>query len=77
MAETNIVPSLEAKTTHGNPVFTPKQWLERFSQFWKQEHKIDIASLLKENFTDTGGTRKDKALKEDFMWGVGPEHFTK
>ena len=28
MAEKNIVPSLEVKATYGNPVFTPKQWLE-------------------------------------------------
>ena len=55
MAERNTVPNLEAKATDGNPVFTPKQWLERFRQFCKREHKIDIAPLLKgEEITDTG-----------------------
>ena len=29
IAEKNRVPSLEAKASDGNPVFTPKQWLER------------------------------------------------
>ena len=33
MAERNIVPNLEAKAMDGNPVFTPKQWLEIFRQF--------------------------------------------
>ena len=47
MAEKNIVPNLEAKASDGNTIFTPKQWLERFQQFTKQEHKIDITSLMK------------------------------
>ena len=54
MAERNTVSNLEAKATDGNPVFTPKQWLERFRQFCKPEHKIDIAPLLKgEEITET------------------------
>ena len=74
MAEKNIVPNLEAKATDGNPVFTPRQWLERFRQFCKREHKIDIAPLLKrEDVTDTGWTEKDQITQEDFLWGVGPE----
>ena len=39
MAEKNIVPSLEAKATDGNPLFTPRQWLERFRQFCKRKHQ--------------------------------------
>ena len=66
MAERNIVPSLEAKATDGNPAFTPRQWLERFRQFSKQEHKIDITSLIK------GWTGKERAI-QDFIWGVGLE----
>ena len=74
MAERNTVPNLEAKATDGNPVFTPKQWLERFRQFCKREHKIDIAPLLKgEEIMDTGWTGKEQAIQEDFIWGVGPE----
>ena len=74
MAEKNIVPNLEAKTTDGNPVFTPRQWLERFRQFCKREHTIDIAPLLKgEDITDTGWTGKEKLIQGDFLWGVGPE----
>ena len=74
MAERNIVPNLETKATDGNPVFTPRQWLERFPQFCKREHKIDIAPLLKgENITDTNWNGKEQAVQEDFMWGVGPE----
>ena len=70
MAERNTVPNLEAKATDGNPVFTPKQWLERFRQFCKREHKIDIAPLLKgEEITDTRWTGKEQAIQEDFIWG--------
>ena len=46
MAEKNTVPNLEAKASDGNPIFTPRQWLERFRQFTKREHKIDIAPLV-------------------------------
>ena len=53
MAEKNKVPNLEARATDGNPVFTPRQRLERFRQFCIREHKIDIAPLLKgEDVTD-------------------------
>ena len=74
MAERSTVPNLEAKATDGNPVFTPKQWLERFRQFCKREHKIDIAPLLKgEEITETNWTGKEQAVQEDFIWGVGSE----
>ena len=74
MAEKNIVPNLETKATDGNPVFTARQWLERFKQFTKREHKIDITPLLKgEDITDSGWGAKEQAIQEDFIWGVGPE----
>ena len=74
MAEKNTVPDLEAKATDGNPVFTPRQWLERFRQFCKLEHKMDITPLVKgENMTDPGWSGKEQAIQEDFLWGVGPE----
>ena len=74
MAERNIVPNIEAKATDENPVFTPKQWLERFRQFCKQEQKIDIAPLLKgEEISDIDWAGKEQATQEDFIWGVGPE----
>ena len=74
MAEKNAVPNLEAKATDGNPVFTPRQWLERFRQFCKREHKMDITPLVKrENMTDSGWSAKEQAIQEDFLWGVGPE----
>ena len=74
MAEKIAVPNLEAKAGDGNPVFTPKQWLERFRQFTKREHKIDITPLIEgEEVTETGWTGKEKSIQEDFIWGVGPE----
>ena len=74
MTEKNIVPNLETKATDGNPVFTPRQWLERFKQFTKREHKIDVTSLLKgEDITDSGWGAKEQAIQEDFIWGMGPE----
>ena len=61
MAERNTVPSLEAKATDRNPVFTPRQWLKRFRQFCKREHKIDVAPLLKgEKLPIPIGTEKNK-----------------
>ena len=60
MAEKNIVPNLEAKASDGNAVFTPRQWLERFRQFTKREHKIDITPLIKgEDVTDSGWPGKE------------------
>ena len=74
MAEKNTVPNLEAKATDGNPVFTPREWLERFRQFCKREHNMDITPLVKgENMTDSGWSAKEQAIQEDFLWGVGPE----
>ena len=74
MAEKITVPNLEAKVADGNSVFTPKQWLERFRQFTKREHKRDITPLIKgENVTETQLTGKEKLIQENFVWGVGPE----
>ena len=74
MTEKNIEPNLETKATDGNPVFTPRQWLERFKQFTKREHKIDITPLLKgEDITDSGWGAKEQAIQENFFRGVGPE----
>ena len=71
MAEKNKVPNLETKATDGNPVFTPRQWLERFKQFTKREHKIDITPLLKseENRFQLG--RKRTSNTKRFYLGSG------
>ena len=46
--------------------------MERFRQFAKREHKIDIAPLKKgEDITEWSG--KEQLIQEDFIWGVGPE----
>ena len=74
MAEKNIVPNLETKATDGNPVFTPRQRLERFKQLPRWEHKIDITPLQKgEDITDSGWGAKEQAIQENCIWGVGPE----
>ena len=75
MAEENIVPNLEAKASDGNPKFTPRQWLERFRQFTKWEHKIDITPLVKGvDITETGWiAEKEANIQKDFIWVVGPE----
>ena len=74
MAEKNIVPNLETKATGGNPVFTPRQWLERVKQFTKREHKVDITPLLRgEDITNSGWAGKKQAKQEDFICGVEPE----
>ena len=74
MAEKNTVRNLETKATDGNPVFTTRQWLERFKQFTKREHKMDITPLLKaEDITDSGWGAKEQAIQEDLIWGMGPE----
>ena len=75
MAEKNTVANLEVKASDGNQIFTPRQWLERFRQFTKREHKIDITPLIKgEDITEAGWTaEKETNIQEDFIWGVGPE----
>ena len=73
MAEKNIAPNLETKATDGNPVFTPRQWKERFKKFTKREHINNITPLLKgEEITDSGWAGKEQAI-QNFIWEVGPE----
>ena len=51
-----------------------RQWLERFKQFTKREHKTDITPLFEgEEMTDSGWAEKEQAIQGDFIWGVGPE----
>ena len=58
--------NLEAKASDGNAVFTPRQWLERFRQFTKREHRIDISQLLKgEDVTESGWTGKEQLIQEE------------
>ena len=53
MTDKNIGPNLDAKASDGNPISSPRQWLERFRQLTRLEHKIDITPLLKgEDITD-------------------------
>ena len=74
MTEKNTVPNLEARASDGNAIFTPRQWLERFRQFTKREHKIDIAPLKRgEYITVNEWTGKEQPVQEDIIWGVGPE----
>ena len=68
------VPNLEQKTPDGKPAYTPKQWIERFKQFSRREHKIDITPLIKgEDITETKWSTKERQIQEDFIWGLGPE----
>ena len=64
MTEKNTVPNLEARVSDGNAIFTPRQWLERFRQFTKREHEIDIAPLLKEENISPNGPEKNSFYKE-------------
>ena len=64
----NTVPNLEAKATDGSSIFKQREWLERFKQFTKREHKIDITPLMgEEDITDSKGPRKKQAIQEDFI----------
>ena len=68
MAERNFVPSLESKATEGKLVLTPRQWLGRIRQFWKREHKINLAPSRKgENVTGIGWNGKEQAIQVDFI----------
>ena len=65
MAVKNTVPNLEAKATDGNPVFTPRQWLERFRQFCKPEHKMVSHCYWKEKtWQIPDGPLKNKQYKK-------------
>ena len=77
-AEKIVVQNLEAKAADGNPVFTPKQWLERFRHFTKREHKIDITPLIKgEDVTETGWTGKKKPSRKTLSREWDPKHCVK
>ena len=79
MAEKIVVPNLEAKAADGNPVFTPKKWLERFRQFTKREHKIDITPLIKgEDVTESpDGPEKKKPFRKTLPGEWDPKHCIK
>ena len=67
------VPNFEA-AAEGNEIYTRKQWLERFRQYTKRKHKIDIAELLRGvETTQNGWATKETQIQEDFIWGIGPE----
>ena len=67
------VPNFEA-TSDGRKIFTPKQWLERFRQYAKRKHKMDITELIRgTEMTQTGWSGKETEIQEDFIWGIGPE----
>ena len=76
MTEKNTVPNLEARASDGNAIFTPRQWLERFRQFTEQEHKINIAPLIKEEDI-TEWTGKEQFIKKDFIWDMDPKYCIK
>ena len=67
------VPNFEA-TSDGKKIFTPKQWLEKFRQYAKRKHKMDITELIRgAEMTQTGWTGKEAEIQEDLIWGIGPE----
>ena len=67
------VPNFEA-TSDGKRIFTPKQWLERFRQYTKRKHKMDITGQLRGiEITQTGWSGKEAEIQEDFTLGIGPE----
>ena len=75
MAEENKieVPNSEA-TSDGKRIFTPKQWLERFRQYTKRKHKMEITELIRgAEITQTGRSAKEAEIQENFIWGIGPE----
>ena len=67
------VPNFEA-TSDGKRILTPKQGLERFRQYTKRKHKIDITELIRGfEMTQNGWTEKGTEVQEDFTWGKGAE----
>ena len=73
MAENKIeVPNFQ-DTSDGKRIFTPKQWLERFQQYTKRKHKLDITELIRgDEITQTGWSGKEAEIQEDFIWGTCP-----
>ena len=63
------VPDFEA-TSDGKRIFTPMQWLERFRQYTKRKHKIDITELIRGvEMTQNDWTGKEAEIQEDFIFG--------
>ena len=58
----------------GKKIFTPKQWLERFRQYAKRKHKMDITEMIRgAEMAQTGWSGKETEIQEEFIWGIGPE----
>ena len=67
------VPNLEARQQDGKPTYTPKQWVERFKQFTKRKHKVDITPLLKgEAMTDSTWAGIEKKCTRRLHFGPRP-----
>ena len=64
------VPNLEA-TSDRKSIFTPEQWLERFRQYTKRKHKIDITELIRGIIIRQTGWSGE--TQEYFIWGIDPE----
>ena len=59
------VPNSDA-TPDGKRIFTPKQRLERFRQYTKRKHKMDITELIRGvGITQIGWS--GKKIQEDFI----------
>ena len=65
------VPNFEATTDKGK-IFTLKQWLERFRQYTKRKHKIDIAELLRGVNTTQNDWAKKKPRYKKISYGASP-----
>ena len=55
-------------TSDGKRIFTPKQWLERFRQYTKRKHQMDITKLIQGvEITQTEWSGKETEIQEDFL----------
>ena len=71
------VPNFEA-TSDGKRIFTPKQWLERFRQYTKRKHKMDITELIRgAEMTQTGWSGKKPKSKKTSYGELAPKHYSK
>ena len=65
---------LEDTGLDGKKLHTPKEWTERFCQYIKKIHDIDIKQKLTDDTVPTGKNWDTEELenRQDFIWSARP-----
>ena len=67
------LPYLKDTGLDGKKIYTPEESTERFQQYIKRIHNIDIKPILTDDTVPTGDPRdtKEPESRQDLIWGAG------